>query len=128
MLKPTAVRPGDRIAIVAPASPFKRDDFELGVAEIERLGFRPGFDDRVFARRGFRAVHGMVLNDSNCPDELRQDANQAVDQASLEMAQAFGIHYLVRSETKGSVYSAATMAGIPSILTESGGQGIWKGQ
>jgi len=44
---------------------------------------------------------------------------------SLEMARVFGIHYIVSSETPGSTFSAATRAGIPSILPESGGQGIW---
>jgi muramoyltetrapeptide carboxypeptidase len=48
--KPQALRPGDQIAIVAPASPFSRDEFTHGVAEIERLGFVPVFDDSVFAR------------------------------------------------------------------------------
>jgi muramoyltetrapeptide carboxypeptidase len=55
MLKPRAVKPGDRIAVVAPASPFRREDFDRGIAEIERLGFRPVFDERVFDRRGYVA-------------------------------------------------------------------------
>ncbi len=41
------------------------------------------------------------------------------------MGEVFGIRYLVRSETSGSTYSAASQAGIPAILTEAGGQGIW---
>jgi len=48
------------------------------------------------------------------------------DQASLQLARTFGIPYLVRSEGMGSTFSAAAMAGIPAILTESGGQGIWR--
>lgn len=47
---PPALRPGDRVAIVAPASPFAREDFESGVAELSRLGFEPVYDERVFAR------------------------------------------------------------------------------
>jgi muramoyltetrapeptide carboxypeptidase len=35
---------------VAPASPFSREEFTRGVAEIERLGFVPIFDDSVFTR------------------------------------------------------------------------------
>ena len=50
MRKPRALRQGDRIAIVAPASPFSRDEFTRGIAEIERLGFVPVFDDTVFAK------------------------------------------------------------------------------
>jgi muramoyltetrapeptide carboxypeptidase len=48
--KPRALKRGDRIAIVAPASPFNRDEFTRGVAEIERLGFVLAFDDSVFER------------------------------------------------------------------------------
>lgn len=35
----------------------------------------------VFARRGFRAVHGMMLNDCDCPVPLCQDTDQALDDA-----------------------------------------------
>jgi muramoyltetrapeptide carboxypeptidase len=50
MLKPRALAPGDRLAIVAPASPFDRDDFARGIDEIRQLGFAPVYDDAVFAR------------------------------------------------------------------------------
>jgi muramoyltetrapeptide carboxypeptidase len=55
MLKPRALRPGDRLAIVAPASPFKRDEFDRGVEEVRRLGFEPVYDETVFARRRYVA-------------------------------------------------------------------------
>src|SRR5687767_5643893 len=50
MLKPERLRKGDRVAIVAPASSFQREEFDKGVREIEQLGFEPVFDDSVFAR------------------------------------------------------------------------------
>jgi len=52
VLKPPAVRPGARIGIVSPASPFSREEFERGVGELRRLGFEPTYDDDVFARAG----------------------------------------------------------------------------
>jgi len=55
MLKPRALAPGDRLAIVAPASPFTREEFDRGVEEIRRLGFEPSYDESVFARDGFVA-------------------------------------------------------------------------
>lgn len=55
MRKPRALVEGDRIAIVAPASPFDRDEFERGVEEIKRLGFLPVYDESVFARRAYVA-------------------------------------------------------------------------
>jgi muramoyltetrapeptide carboxypeptidase len=53
MLKPRALRPGDRLAVVSPASPFNRQEFDRGIEEIRRLGFVPVFDDTVFARQNY---------------------------------------------------------------------------
>jgi muramoyltetrapeptide carboxypeptidase len=50
MLKPRALKPGSRIAVVAPASSFRREEFDAGVAEIARLGFEPVYDESVFAK------------------------------------------------------------------------------
>jgi muramoyltetrapeptide carboxypeptidase len=50
-----ALRRGDGVALVAPASPFSREEFDAGVTEIARLGFVPIFDERVFARHGYVA-------------------------------------------------------------------------
>lgn len=55
LLKVRPAGPGSRVGLVAPASPFDRDDFDSGVAELRRLGFDPVFDDRVFERRGYVA-------------------------------------------------------------------------
>jgi muramoyltetrapeptide carboxypeptidase len=55
MLKPRALSAGDRIALVAPASPFERAEFDRGVEELRRLGFEPVFDETVFARRHYVA-------------------------------------------------------------------------
>jgi muramoyltetrapeptide carboxypeptidase len=52
MLKPPRLRPGDKIAVVAPASSFIREEFDKGIAEIHRLGFEPVFEDSVFAQHG----------------------------------------------------------------------------
>jgi muramoyltetrapeptide carboxypeptidase len=52
MLKPKRLRPGDKIAVVAPASSFLREEFDKGVAEIRRLGFEPVFEESVFAQHG----------------------------------------------------------------------------
>lgn len=73
MVKPRALRPGDRVAVVSPASPFKRDEFEAGVAELKTLGFEPVYDERVFAKRGYvagdpeiraAAIHDAWINPS----------------------------------------------------------------
>jgi muramoyltetrapeptide carboxypeptidase len=55
MRKPPALRPGDRIAVVAPASPFPTDEFDRGLDELRRRGFEPVFDERVFAANRYLA-------------------------------------------------------------------------
>ena len=55
MLKPRALTAGDRVAVVSPASPFDRQEFDDGLAEIRRLGFVPVYDDSVFARQSYVA-------------------------------------------------------------------------
>jgi muramoyltetrapeptide carboxypeptidase len=55
MLKPRALTPGARLAVVAPASAFKREEFDAGVGEIRRLGFEPVYDESVFERRRYLA-------------------------------------------------------------------------
>jgi muramoyltetrapeptide carboxypeptidase len=66
MLKPRALEAGDRLAVVAPASPFDRDEFDLGIAEIRRLQFEPVYDESVFERRRYVAgaaeVRARALN------------------------------------------------------------------
>jgi muramoyltetrapeptide carboxypeptidase len=60
MLKPRALAPGDRLAVVAPASPFTREEFDCGLDEIRRLGFVPVYADSVFARRRYMAGSAEV--------------------------------------------------------------------
>lgn len=55
MRKPRALSPGERLALVAPASSFDRDEFLRGVEEVRRLGFEPVYDDAVFARQRYLA-------------------------------------------------------------------------
>jgi uncharacterized protein len=71
-------------------------------------------------------MHGGDLVEALIPFTIfHRSGNEKVDKESLEIAKAFGIPYLVASESLGSTFSAASEAGIPGILTEAGGQGIW---
>jgi muramoyltetrapeptide carboxypeptidase len=49
------LRRGDRIAVVAPASPFARSEFDAGLEELRSLGFEPVYDESVFDRDGYVA-------------------------------------------------------------------------
>jgi muramoyltetrapeptide carboxypeptidase len=49
-LRPSALRPGDTVGVIAPSSGFQRDDFEAGCAELLRLGYRPFYLPSIFER------------------------------------------------------------------------------
>ncbi|HTX52297.1 MAG TPA: LD-carboxypeptidase [Candidatus Baltobacteraceae bacterium] len=55
LAKPRGLKPGDRVRLIAPASPFDLDLFEAGWAVLERFGLEPVADRGVFNRLGFLA-------------------------------------------------------------------------
>ncbi len=55
IIKPSAVRPGDLVAIVAPSSNLKAGYLARGVAELEALGFRVRVQDDILAKDRFTA-------------------------------------------------------------------------
>ena len=52
--KPPAVRPGDTVAVVAPAGPFDRTSFETGLAVISGR-YAPRYDERILSRHRYLA-------------------------------------------------------------------------
>jgi len=54
-IKPQALRPGDTVAIVAPASNLKADYLARGVAELERLGFRVKYEPGILDKARYTA-------------------------------------------------------------------------
>jgi muramoyltetrapeptide carboxypeptidase len=64
MRKPRALAAGDRVSVIAPASPFAHGDFEAGIAELRALGFDPYFDESVFERRGYVAGRARTRADA----------------------------------------------------------------
>jgi len=46
-IKPPALRPGDTVGIVAPASNVKREDLEAGCEALRRAGYRPFYFDSI---------------------------------------------------------------------------------
>ncbi len=54
-VKPTRLKPGDTIGIVAPAGPFDPEKFMKGTAVLESMGFRTVFDETIFQKHGFLA-------------------------------------------------------------------------
>ena len=54
MRLPPALRPGDRVAVVAPASPFDREELFRGLAWL-RIRYRLRLSSSIVARRGYLA-------------------------------------------------------------------------
>jgi muramoyltetrapeptide carboxypeptidase len=49
-IKPPALRPGDTVGIVAPASNVKRSELEAGCEALRRAGYKPFYSDSIFER------------------------------------------------------------------------------
>jgi muramoyltetrapeptide carboxypeptidase len=50
LIKPAALRPGNRIGVVAPASSFNREAFLLGCERLRAMGYDPVFREDIFDR------------------------------------------------------------------------------
>ena len=49
-IKPPALRPGDTVGIVAPASNIKRDDLDAGCAALRQAGYNPVYSDSILEK------------------------------------------------------------------------------
>ncbi len=90
VLKPPALRPGDRVGIVAPASYFKRELFERGVTGLRRMQYEPVFADSIFERDLYFA--GSAARRARELEEMfRRDDVQAI----LCVRGGYGANYLL---------------------------------
>lgn len=71
-------------------------------------------------------LHGGDSNESLCPLVFVPAAGQeTVNRAALAAASVLSVPYRVRSTAKNGLYSWAVQQGVPAILLERGGQGLW---
>ena len=56
---------------------------------------------------------------------IEDTGNPAVDARSRELAEAYGLRYLLIGPSPGTTTTAAAALGIPAVLAEVGGQGRW---
>jgi muramoyltetrapeptide carboxypeptidase len=115
MLKPRALEPGSRFAVVAPASSFPRQELEEGIVELERLGFTAVYDETVFAHLPYVAG----------PPALRADAihkalNDPTIAAIIAVRGGFGSAHLLplldRSEIRRARKAFIGYSDITSLL------------
>lgn len=71
-IKPPALRPSDKIGIMAPASDFKREAFTAGCDRLRQMGYEPVYSDNIFERdryfagsaeRRLRELEDLLLRD-----------------------------------------------------------------
>lgn len=71
-------------------------------------------------------LHGGDLNEALLPFSIvKRTGDAALDARSIALAESFGIAEIIVSEVKGSTVSAASDSGVPAVLAEIGGQGVW---
>jgi muramoyltetrapeptide carboxypeptidase len=72
LIKPPALRPGDKIGLIAPASDFKREAFAAGCDRLRQMGYEPVYSDSIFERdlyfagntnRRLRELEDLLLRD-----------------------------------------------------------------
>ena len=56
---------------------------------------------------------------------IQETGDASVDAKSRELAEAYGLRYLLVARTSGTTLAAAGGFGIPAVLGEVGGQGLW---
>src|SRR5271166_5926725 len=89
-LRPQALLPGDTVGIIAPASGFRRDEFEAGCAELSRLGYKPYYLPSILERDGYFA--GSV---QRRVDEFHEMFSRPEVKAVLCARGGYGCNYLL---------------------------------
>ena len=89
-LRPPALRAGDVVGIVAPASGFRREDFEAGCAVLRRLGYWPFYLPSIFERELYFA--GSIQRRVN---ELHEMFSRPEVRAILCARGGYGCNYLL---------------------------------
>ena len=91
IVRPAALKPGGTIAIIAPDSPIEqRDDFQRGVATLERMGFQVRWDDRIF--HSVRYLAGT--DEERAAEFMRAIEDPAVD-AIVSLRGGYGCSRLI---------------------------------
>lgn len=72
MLKAAALKPGDKVGLLAPASSFSREAFETGCDRLRQMGYEPVYSPEIFSRelyfagteqRRFDELKGLLARD-----------------------------------------------------------------
>lgn len=85
------------------------------------------FQNLIKKANAYLDLHGGDLNEGLVPFSIvKRTGNATLDEEAMALAEAFGLPDIVASEVKGATVGAAADAGIPAVLAEVGGQGVWR--
>src|ERR1035441_3885604 len=91
-VKPAALRPGDTVGIVAPASNVKRSELEAGCEALRRAGYRPFYFDSILDQDLYFA--GSVERRA---DELEEMFSRDNVRALVCARGGYGANYLLEA-------------------------------
>src|SRR5207237_6828720 len=97
MPRPAALRPGDGIAVVAPASPFDKERFERGVRALQDIGLEPRYGGRVFER----CLGYLAGDDKRRLDELRHAVQDPSAKALVPARGRHGLQPIISDLPRG---------------------------
>ncbi len=111
--RPRALRPGARIALVAPAGPLDPEAFEAGRVAIERLGFEVVARDDILARDGY-----LAGSDERRATELMEAVRDPEVDAILCARGGYGCHRIIPAlDAKAFREASKPLVGYSDITT-----------
>ncbi len=140
-LDPAAVS-GSLVAVLT-ASPAAFAARSIYVNPLDGLNLNRQFPGDARGSPTQRLAHWLTTNviagsdafvDMHCGDMnealdsftgILDTGNASRDARSRELAEAYGLRYLLIAKTQGTTLAAAAALGIPGVLGEVGGQGLW---
>jgi muramoyltetrapeptide carboxypeptidase len=91
IVHPQALKPGDTIAIIAPAGPIEqRHDLHRGVETFERMGFRVIYTERIFQSAGY-----LAGGDEERAEELMSSFESTEVKAIVSLRGGYGCARLI---------------------------------
>jgi muramoyltetrapeptide carboxypeptidase len=91
MPRPSALRPGDGVAVIAPASAFDRERFDRGIRALQDIGLDPRYGKGIFERH-FGYLAG---DDDRRLEELRRAVQDASAKAIVLARGGYGVQRIV---------------------------------
>ncbi|HEX7472093.1 MAG TPA: succinylglutamate desuccinylase/aspartoacylase family protein [Candidatus Limnocylindrales bacterium] len=140
-LDPAAVRGSLVSVLVANPAAFAARSIYIDPLDGRNLNrVFPGDPAGSASQRLARWIHDAVMTgsdafiDMHCGDMnealvpfngIEETGDPGIDERARAMAGAYGLDYLVVGPLPGSTTTAATALGMPALLAEVGGQGLW---